>query len=623
LKTKNKNEHRITYLKRIGVFFFCWCSLAFAQEKSIQDSVEIDTLFLELQQDLNTAITDSLQIKTLSELGLYLIDKDLVKAEDYLNQALAILVNGPPYNYQQQLGVIYDHLGVLRRRQADYSESISYYLKAKEIFEHTKDSIHLASVLHNMGVAYRFLEDFPKSIQYLKEALKIKTSLNDRKEEALTRNMLGVSFRRNKQLDSALFHYQKAEQLFRTAGSKNDVKQVKGNIATLLYVQKKYTRSLALYLDVLKDNKEEGDKIATARTYNSLGRNYRKLEQNYLALKYLDSSLELAKEMGLKNRIALAHRSKANAFRALGDFESAYFSYVQYKRYNDSLMNKESIEQIRELELRYEFRKEKLQDSLQLERERALAETNIQLLKSRNRTQTLWIIFGGLGLVGIFSIIYLTRSRYFYQNKQKLQTEFTQDLISERELERKRLSRDLHDGVGQKLMLLTKKVKGLQDTELSSLASNTLEELRTISRGLHPASLEQLGFSAAVTALINEVDAHSNIFFTHEITNVDDVLPKKTTVHLYRMVQEILSNMVKHAQAGEAVITIRSQEKTISITIADNGIGFDFQKELRESESIGLRTLLEHSHIVGGTFHVSSDSDKGTLITINVPLQYD
>src|SRR5690606_9206185 len=115
---------------------------------------------------------------------------------------------------------------------------------------------------------------------------------------------------------------------------------------------------------------------------------------------------------------------------------------------------------------------------------------------------------------------------------------YTHNLIKGQEEERTRVARELHDSVGQKLMLLTKKTKAIGNSEMEFLASNTLEELRTISRGLHPATLEKLGPTAAIRTLIDEVDANTNIFFTHDIEDVDACLSKEASLHLYRIIQE-------------------------------------------------------------------------------------
>lgn len=109
-------------------------------------------------------------------------------------------------------------------------------------------------------------------------------------------------------------------------------------------------------------------------------------------------------------------------------------------------------------------------------------------------------------------------------------------------------------------MLLAKKTKSTGNPEMEFLATNTLEELRTISRGLHPANLERLGPTAAIINLINEVDNNTNIFFTHEIEDIDTLLSRDASLHLYRIIQEVLNNMVKHAEAKAATVTIEKRK---------------------------------------------------------------
>src|SRR5690606_14271915 len=119
--------------------------------------------------------------------------------------------------------------------------------------------------------------------------------------------------------------------------------------------------------------------------------------------------------------------------------------------------------------------------------------------------------------------------------------------------------------------------------EMELLAGNTLEELRTISRGLHPANLERLGPTAAIRTLIDEVDANTDIFFTYDIENIDAFLSKEASLHLYRIIQEVLNNMVKHAEAKSASVTIEKKGLHIETIISDNGKGFDHTEKLRSS----------------------------------------
>ncbi len=211
---------------------------------------------------------------------------------------------------------------------------------------------------------------------------------------------------------------------------------------------------------------------------------------------------------------------------------------------------------------------------------------------------------------------------YYYKNKaeQKRNEAYTHNLIKAQEEERTRVARELHDSVGQKLMLLTKKTKTTGNTEMESLATNTLEELRAISRGLHPATLEKLGPTAAIRTLIDEVDANTNIFFTHEIEDIDTLLSKEASLHLYRIIQEVLNNMVKHAEAKVASITIEKRKNAIETIIMDNGKGFENSEKLKTSASLGMKTLIERAKILNSKIDIKSQINKGTTVTLTIPV---
>src|SRR5690606_31259157 len=194
------------------------------------------------------------------------------------------------------------------------------------------------------------------------------------------------------------------------------------------------------------------------------------------------------------------------------------------------------------------------------------------------------------------------------------------NLIKAQELERTRVARELHDSVGQKLMLLTKKTKTTGNAEVESLAANTLQELRAISRGLHPATLERLGPTAAIRTMIDEMDANTSIFFTHEIDDIDILLSKEASLHLYRIIQEVLNNMVKHAEAKAASITIEKKKNSIEAIIMDNGKGFELAEIQKTSDSLGMKTLLERAKILHSKIDIKSQINKGTTVTLTIPI---
>ncbi|MCB0455818.1 MAG: hypothetical protein KDC62_10545, partial [Aequorivita sp.] len=211
---------------------------------------------------------------------------------------------------------------------------------------------------------------------------------------------------------------------------------------------------------------------------------------------------------------------------------------------------------------------------------------------------------------------------YYFRNKaeQKRNEAYTHNLIKAQEEERTRVARELHDSVGQKLMLLTKKTKTNGNQEMEFLATNTLEELRAISRGLHPATLERLGPTAAIRNMVDEMDSNTNIFFTHEIDNIDALLSREDSLHLYRIIQETLNNMLKHAEAKAASVVIERKDHSIEAVIADNGKGFEISEKVKTNTSLGMKTLMERAKILNSKIDIKSQNNKGTTITLIIPI---
>jgi signal transduction histidine kinase len=200
-----------------------------------------------------------------------------------------------------------------------------------------------------------------------------------------------------------------------------------------------------------------------------------------------------------------------------------------------------------------------------------------------------------------------------------LQEQFSQDLIKGQEEERSRLARELHDSVGQKLMLLSKTTKKLGSENAEQLASSTLEEVRSISRGLHPSNLERLGLTTAINALVYDINANTDLFFTENIENVDNLLSKEYELHLYRIIQESLSNIVKHSEAKAVKLNIQKEDSKLTVSINDNGKGFDIASK-KKSVSLGIKTLFERARIINAYIDLQSNIGKGTKLTISIPI---
>lgn len=218
---------------------------------------------------------------------------------------------------------------------------------------------------------------------------------------------------------------------------------------------------------------------------------------------------------------------------------------------------------------------------------------------------------------------------------EALRSELFQRTVRAQEAERQRLARDLHDSTGQTLTALGLGLRGLADTitvdpsratqqaiQLQELATGGLDDLRRMVAGLHPPQLDDLGLVAAIRSLGREVGERNelSVKVLNEMQGYE--VHEEMRVVLFRIVQEALTNVVRHAQASEVVIRLECQNNQVNIEVRDNGQGFDDKLVNLDSRhpKLGLLGMAERAALIGGTFQVQSKPGTGTLIQIGVPL---
>ncbi|MEQ9423325.1 MAG: PAS domain-containing protein [Cyclobacteriaceae bacterium] len=197
------------------------------------------------------------------------------------------------------------------------------------------------------------------------------------------------------------------------------------------------------------------------------------------------------------------------------------------------------------------------------------------------------------------------------------------------ELERKRLARELHDGIGQMLIATKYKVAnvagevpndpiGLSLEEVENFLDNVIDETRRISRNLSSRMIEEFGLSKALELMIEELSNISGLKIIHQIQKID-ILSDDVEIAIYRISQESISNAIKYAEASEVSILLDQRNTNVMLSIEDNGIGFD-EKTMNNSTGSGLRNMKDRVSSVNGYIEISSVPKKGTLIKSWFPL---
>ncbi len=242
---------------------------------------------------------------------------------------------------------------------------------------------------------------------------------------------------------------------------------------------------------------------------------------------------------------------------------------------------------------------------------------------------------GGFAVVTDITELIRTQ-KTLLQSEEKLQR-LSRDLISAQEDERGLLSRELHDDVGQSLSFLRFRMRSLQELarrsapdvegelqEAVRVVDQVLDKVRRISQGLSPPALEDLGLHAAVRTLIEDFCQSTGIDCdVHLVDDVDRAFDRKEQLALYRIIQEGLTNISRHAQARHARLSLSRAEGGMVLRLEDDGIGFDPDPSHpagNSREGLGLATLEKRVHMLGGTLTVESRRGYGTLILVAIPM---
>lgn len=241
----------------------------------------------------------------------------------------------------------------------------------------------------------------------------------------------------------------------------------------------------------------------------------------------------------------------------------------------------------------------------------------------------LLVIFLGMTL---FALVYIFRVSTL-KRSQRAQERFSKQLIESQEEERKRIASELHDSLGQNLLIINNELMqqqyqpgeaGGDFSQLSTMVREAISEVREISYNLHPHQIERLGLRKAIESAVKKIDHASQTSFSARIDEIDDLFPEGSRIHFFRIVQEALTNVYKHARATRAMVEIRRLKDHLLTEISDDGSGFnpaDLDKNRRENASLGIANMRERALLLNGQFQIHSRPGRGTVIRVKIPLQ--
>jgi len=236
----------------------------------------------------------------------------------------------------------------------------------------------------------------------------------------------------------------------------------------------------------------------------------------------------------------------------------------------------------------------------------------------------------------IFAVFYTFNYRLRTLRKQKeKQVEFSRKLILSQENERHRIASELHDSLGQNMLIIKNEVHQLSESsgtvnefsgklnEISDLTLESIREVREIAYNLHPHQLERLGLRKAIESVISKVDKSSEIRFETNIDAIDNLFSKEAEINLYRIIQESVNNVVKHSEAKNTLLNVNLIKDELQIIVSDDGKGYKVNgfDNSNTDNGLGIRGIVERVNLLKGNLKINSELGEGTSIRIILPIK--
>lgn len=593
----------------------------------------VDTAILLLQKALAISKKYDLpviEVKVLSQLAISYIRKgDFDNTVRVLDTAFSKVqaVTDP-----DQVAVLYNAAAIIYQQNGKYTKSIYNYFEGLNTLKENGlgKSLRAAKMYSNLAGLFILLEEPEQALQFLEEA---KAILNP--EDAEHRTSLAYVLCNSGIAKAAKGETGATEELYRSLELAKGINDP--------YISNKILINLAEInldagnYDLMEKQLDEAYAMAkkTKNPISVLLTNYgighaQLVRKNYKdAVVNLEKAFHAANEIGFTDAQLNLTKNLKQAYASLGNYTKAFAFQELYEKRKEEVQRNQK-KQTFDILMQYQA----------AEKDKQIAQSQLEITQQESRLQmkNIWI---GVFVVGtILLLVLLLIMLNNYRNKQKLQNQQIKNVEQQRaierlsaafegeERERTRISRDIHDGVMSTFATVRMRIKKLEE-ELPDLSDredykNTVylfdkatTELRMTAHNLMPDLLLEEGLNKAVYYYAKSIEENTGVMVTMQSFGTPNDLPQKFVLFLYRAIQELIQNVVKHAQASQVLIQIIYGNEALNITVEDNGKGLQSNNE----EGLGIKSLRNRTKLYNGTLNIESKPGEGTSVTLDFVLQ--
>ena len=630
------------------------------------------TVIDSIQKQLTTAIPDSVRAMSMMRIAVKYEGIDTLKSARAYKEAIAFVLS-KKLNYQT--GVIYQNQNFLLLNKGLYAEakvSLDSALYFLERTDNPKAPVARAMVLGSLGNVAQYQGNFKEAIEYQMKGVAIFEKLGQQ-DRLLTPylNIAGL-YKEIGELLKQEEYAKKALSIAKKTGLSKQFFMPYTYITFSLTMQKEYKKA-KLYLDTSKLYYNANESHEALVTYHLIaGLLYMNLNmldsaeaafkkgysiaEKYKAVYSMNQSrMQLGRVLTIQKRFTEAEPLLLAAFSEIqktnepaqlntafdylsrlyeesGDYKKALKFYKEFKEISDSISSDQNKKYATDLEVKYETEKKETQIK-QLE-----AEKKVQQLSLHQKNTLNYILIGGAATLLLISLL----SYRTYRQKQKLQQQRISELEKERQLtateavlkgeeqERTRIAKDLHDGLGGMLsgikysmntmkgnLIMT--AENTQAFERSmDMLDSSIKEMRRVAHNMMPESLVKFGLDTALKDFCNEINLSGALKVNYQSIGLEkSEIDKTIAITVYRIIQELINNTIKHAGAKIAIVQVAKSEGQLSVTVEDDGNGFD-TAILKAAKGIGWSNIQSRVDFLKGTLDVKSEEGKGASVHIEL-----
>ena len=613
---------------------------------------------------INNSPDDTLKVNRLNMLSTKFHNTNADSAMGLANDAFLL---SEKLGYKRGMAVALYHLACIYADiKRDRLKEVEFCRKAIDVAEKNNIFPELHLFYSSIFNSYYFQGQFPSAMDIAQRGLSFAEKRKEEDNILLYRNNIGNVFYRQGNLKEAEKNYKEALYI---AEKINELEKLASTCLNLaeIYISSRdsskmfsyVNKALSIYRDHLEDTAFSGRKhrysfalFKKAEAFDMMGKPdsamkyvsqalnlcntlricdlfdvinyyllagklYLKKADYTLSKEYFNIALQTAIQIGHKENIRDSYSALSGIYQAEKKYDSALHFFRLYHQLKDEITNTESQSAITRIQGEYDVAKKD---------EVIARETNL-----RNIIIGSFIVF--LITTGFLYNRYRLRQRNRYQQQlNRQQNELFNAIAVTQDQERKRIAEDIHDSLGSILSAAKLKLSSLKESqpdmpdeqvEKYQVAMQLLDEgsaeLRNISHNIMPATLSKLGIVAALKNLANNISSHTGMQLSFSAHDFENRIAEQTEMSIYRIVLELINNIVKHAQATKVTVQLIKYPDYINLSVEDNGRGFDYENELQAKKGIGLGNILSRVDYLKGKMDVDSTAGRGTTVIIDIP----